>query len=134
LLPVGTGLQMLELLHSCGRRVVAGALIYALLLQGLVFSAEFAQAAAGDPTVAGFELCSHTGGAASADQPAQPPAGGTHCPFCVAGAISLNAPPPCAPHYHNVEFSAAAWHSTAPRLIALFINESAWPRGPPSAA
>lgn len=128
---------MMKFLHGRGRRIVAGALVYALVLQGVVFAAEIVQAASGAaPGAAGFELCTHAGGdAVLPDTPAQAPLGANHCPFCLAGlALYVNSTPPCAAHDGRPSFSIAAWPPMAPQLVALIINESARPRGPPSAA
>lgn len=125
---------MMQFLHGLGRRVVAGALVYALVLQAFAFAAEIAQAgSASAQPAAGFVLCTHGGGAALPDTPA--PRGDNHCPFCLAGiALYVNASPPGAPRGSALVFVCAAWPAAAPSLVALFVSESAWPRGPPSAA
>lgn len=120
------------------RRIIAGVLAYAVALQGFIFALDLgyptAAADAGNATAwAGFELCTH-GGAASPGVPAQVPVGDMHCPFCVAGLVFVNCAPPAEPQYRTIELTDAVWPPTAPRLVALFISESAWPRGPPVAA
>jgi hypothetical protein len=84
--------------------------------------------------VAGFALCTHDGVAVAPGAPAQAPVGALHCPFCFAGAAFVTCAAPCAPAWNKIIQSHAVWPLTAPRLGALFINESAWPRGPPAAA
>jgi hypothetical protein len=123
---------MLKLLHGLGRRIVAGALVYALVLQGFVFAAEIAQAANAAAGAAGFELCTHSGGATLPQTPVSP--GDNHCPFCLAGlAVYLDAAPAAGQHAVVFAFAGAPWPPAAANPIAFFVNESAWPRGPPSA-
>jgi Protein of unknown function (DUF2946) len=117
-------------------RIVAGILIYALVLQGFLFAAGIgsaATAAAGDAQWPGFELCSHGGAAPSPTSPAAP-VGDNHCPFCVVGAVYVDGAPPSAPQYSVMVFTNAVWPLTAPRLVAPVVDASAWPRGPPCAA
>ena len=115
------------------RRVLGCVLAYALALQGFIVVLDIggpAYGAAPDRVFAGFELCQH-GGATLPDTPA--PIGG-HCPFCFTGAVFVNCPAPCAARCLAMLPGRVAWSLTAPRLIALFVNASAWPRGPPPAA
>lgn len=117
--------------------MIAGVLAYALAVQGFIFALDIGRPAiAADGAVfAGFELCSHGGGgAALPGTPSQAPVGDLHCLFCIAGAVYVNCAPPCAPLWNKIVLINAVWTSTKPRLIALFVNESAWPRGPPAAA
>lgn len=129
---------MARISHSAWRRVIAGVLAYALALQGFVFALDLerpAIGAANSATFAGFELCSHNGGSATLPgAPSQAPVGELHCLFCIAGAVYVNCAPPSAPIWNKIVLINAVWTSTTPRLIALFVNESAWPRGPPAAA
>lgn len=121
--------------HRLWRRVLGCVLAYALALQSFILVLDIggpAYGASQDPVFAGFELCHH-GDATLPNGPAQTPIGG-HCPFCFAGAVFVECPAPCAAHCHTMLFSIAVWPLTAPRLVALFVNESAWPRGPPVAA
>ena len=119
------------------RRVIAGVLAYALALQGFIFALDIGRpaiAGADATTWAGFELCSHSGvGAAVPDAPAQAPVGDFHCLFCFAGAVYVNCAPPGAPQWNKVVLIDVVWPLTAPRLVALVIHTSAWPRGPPAA-
>ncbi len=123
------------------RRIIAGVLAYAVALQGFIFALDLGHpaAAAADAANAGawagFELCTHSGGGAgSPGVPAQVPVGDMHCPFCVAGAVFMNCAPPAALQYSTILLTDVVWPPTAPRLVALFLSESAWPRGPPVAA
>ncbi len=127
---------MARISHGVWRRVIAGVLAYALALQGVIFVLDIgraAAAAADGRAVAGFALCAHSGAAASPGAPAQAPVGALHCPFCFAGAVFVNCAAPCAPPWNKVIQSHAVWLLPAPRLVTFFINESAWPRGPPAA-
>jgi len=128
---------MTRISQGAWRRVIAGALAYALALQSFIFALDIGSSAfAADGSAwAGFELCSHgNAGATPPGAPAQGPIGNVHCVFCVAGAVFVNCPPPCALQAGKVVLIDAVWPAAAPRLVALFINESAWPRGPPAAA
>jgi len=127
---------MARIPHSSWRRVIAGVLAYALALQGFIFVLDIgrAAAAADGATVAGFALCTHSGAASAPGEPTRAPIGALHCPFCFAGAVFVNCAAPCVPPSNKVILSHAVWPITAPRLVALSINESAWPRGPPAAA
>jgi hypothetical protein len=126
--------------HRAWRRVLAGVLAYALALQGFLFALDIGRPALAaddhaDATAwAGFVLCTHGGGASSPVAPAQTPVGDLHCPFCIAGAVFVDCAPPCPPLWNKIVLTNAVWPSAAPRLVALFVNESAWPRGPPLAA
>lgn len=123
---------------GCWRWVFTCFLIYALVSQSFIFAAGIGQPAIGaaqDQGWAGFELCTHGGtGSTLPGTPSQPPAGDNHCPFCIAGAVYLNCAPLGALQYRKVVFADVTWPQAAPRLVALFINENAWPRGPPAAA
>jgi hypothetical protein len=129
---------MARISHAAWRRVIAGVLVYALAFQGFVFALDIGRpaiAAVDGVAFAGFELCTHnTAGTSGPGAPAQAPAGDLHCMFCIAGAIYVNCAPPCAPLWNKIVLSNAVWPAAAPRLVALFVNESAWPRGPPTAA
>ena len=132
---------MARISHRVWRCIFAGILVCALVLQGFTFAVDILQTALGgaggaqDTAWAGFELCTHNGGASAFPQtPAQTPVGDSHCPFCIAGAVYLNCAPPLAPQYSKIVLTGAAWPLTAPHLAAFFVNESAWPRGPPAAA
>ncbi len=118
------------------RRVFAGVLVYALVLQGFLFAGGIAPPATavdGAP-LAGFALCTHDGaGPAAPVAPAQDPAC-THCIFCVAGAVYLTGAPPSVLQSRKIVLTNVVWPLAAPRLSSFHVNESAWPRGPPSAA
>ncbi len=127
--------------HTGWRRVFAGVLIYAFVLQSFIFALDITRPAfaaadgANGATWAGFELCSHGGaGATVPGAPAQGPIGRIHCLFCIAGAVYVNSAPPCAAQYSNIVVTNVAWPLAAPRLVALRVKQSAWPRGPPGAA
>jgi len=128
---------MAKLSHGVWRRVLTCGLAYALALQGFIFALDIGSSAfAADGTAwAGFELCTHGGAApAGPDAPSQGPLGNVHCVFCVAGAVFLNCPPPCTLLCRKLVFTEAAWPLAATDLVAFFVVESAWPRGPPAAA
>jgi hypothetical protein len=132
---------MARISHRAWRRIFAGVLVCALVLQGFTFAVDILQTAlhdaggARDTDWASFELCTHNGGAsASPVTPAQAPVGDSHCPFCLAGTVYVNCAPLGAPQYSKIELTSAVWPLTAPRLAAFFVNENAWPRGPPAAA
>ena len=111
-------------------------LLYAFVLQGFILAASVGQPEIGTAersTWAGFELCTH-GGAIPPATPSKTPVADTCCIFCVAGGAYVNCGPTSAPKYSNIEFTGAVWPLTAPRLDAFLVNESAWPRGPPSVA
>ena len=121
--------------HRGWRRVLGCVLAYALALQGFILVLDVGGAAYGaapDRVFAGFELCHH-GGAPLPNAPTQAPSGG-HCPFCFAGAVFVNCPAPCAARCLTMLPGIALWPLVTPQLIALVVNSSAWPRGPPAAA
>jgi hypothetical protein len=123
--------------HRVGRRILSCVLAYALALQGFIFAATIdgpAISAANAAAWTGFQLCTHDGGSAALPgAPSQAPAGDGHCIFCLGGAVYVDGARPSAPHYSKVGLTNVAWPRAAPRLVAFFVNESAWPRGPPAA-
>jgi hypothetical protein len=126
------------IVHSAWRGILACLLAYALVLQGFIFAATAGRPAPGSadgtPWAAG-ELCTHHGDAASpAQAPRQRSAADEHCLFCIAGALYVDCAPLSAPQYLNGLLLDAVAPLKAPRLAALRINKSAWPRGPPLAA
>jgi hypothetical protein len=129
---------MAKVLQGRLRRIMACVLAYALALQGLLFAVDVGRAATaaadGTPLFA-LELCAHGGsGAALPGAPAPAPAGDAHCPFCIVGAVYVHGVLPVPPQYIKVPLRGAVWPLSAPRLVALAGNRSAWPRGPPTAA
>jgi hypothetical protein len=115
-----------------GRQLAALALIYALLLQSLVFafgSGRFAAAAQWP----GFELCVRGGGGLDRGDIPQHPATDEHCIFCLAGVAYLLGAPH-APPFHTVAFAAVSWPFVVWRLSATTVNASTRSRGPPPAA
>ena len=93
------------------RRLTAGLLVAALLLQGLGFAFASAALAAGhaDSTDwAGFELCRHD--QATPDQPGAPdqPAADAHCVFCVAGPGFVLEPPALSVLFLPVEIEVVS--------------------------
>ncbi len=119
------------------RRLTAGLLVAALLLQGLGFSFASAALAAGhadSPDWAGFELCRHD--QANPDQPGSPdqPAVDAHCVFCVAGPGFVLEPPALTFLFLPVEIEIAPWPVVAWRLAPATVDASSRPRGPPTAA
>jgi len=120
------------------RRLTAGILICALLLQGVAFTfagsrlAGEAAGAAGAADWAGFELCRHNAGAAPGGAPATP-ATDSHCIFCLAGATLLGAPA-SAPECRTIAIAITPWPFAAWRLPADTVDASTRARGPPPAA
>jgi hypothetical protein len=117
------------------RRLTACALVFALVLQGIVFTlagARFAADAAAATDVAGFELCRHVDGTAPGGAPETP--ADSHCVFCLAGATFVLDVPAAAPDFHVVAFAVVAWRFEAWRLPAVTVDASARPRGPPPTA
>ena len=117
--------------------MLACVLAYALALQGFLFALGIGHSAvAADTTAwAGFELCTHGDhDVTSRGTPVQAPVGDCECPFCIACALYVHCPPSVSPQWSKAGPVKAEWLLTAPRLVALFINKSAWPRGPPAAA
>jgi hypothetical protein len=119
------------------RRVLVFALAYGLVLQGLIIpwdTARTAFGAAGDAAFSEFALCSHGGnGSTLPGTLPQDPVGGNNCIFCIVGAVYVNCPPPAAQAIGSVLAGKVA-PLAPPHLAAAFINQSAWPRGPPAAA
>jgi hypothetical protein len=125
-------------LRCVGRQLAAAVLVFALLLQGIVFafaSGRLAAIAAGDGNRTGFELCLHD--TSSADQlggaPERPDTE-QHCVFCLAGATYVLGALASAPAFHTIAFATASWPFVAWRLPAATVDASARPRGPPLAA
>jgi hypothetical protein len=73
-------------------------------------------------------------GAIPPARPSKTPIADTCCIFCVAGGAYVNCGPTSAPECNNIAFTDAVWPLTALRLDVFLVNESAWPRGPPSVA
>jgi len=130
------GARMQRFLHRGWRRVLACVILYALVLQGFLYAVavgEPALGAADNAAWAGVELCVHGGHAATLPgAPAQAPTASIHCLFCIAGAVYVNCAPPAAPRYSRSVLVSLVRPLAAPRLVALLVNESAWPRGPPT--
>lgn len=128
---------MAKLSHGFRRRVFTCALAYALAIQGFIFALQIGGSAfAADSTAwAGFELCTRNGVSSTPPSlPVQDPLGNIHCVFCIAGAFFLNSPPPSPPPSRELAFTHVGWRLAPVHLAAIFIVESAWPRGPPAAA
>jgi len=129
---------MLRIAYEFLRRVSVCALAYALVLHGLIIASDTAQAAVGaanDSTFSEFVLCTHDGaGPASPSAPSQIPVGDSHCPFCIVGAVYVHCAPPGVPQLLGGVLADGVALLAAQRLLALTFNQSAWPRGPPSAA
>jgi hypothetical protein len=125
---------------ACGfwRRVLVCALAYALALQGLIIASDTAEAGVGTPgdaALSEFVLCSHSGaGATLPGAPSQVPVGDSHCIFCIVGAVYVHSAPPAVPQLLGAVLADRVTPLAAQRLLAFFVNQSAWPRGPPAAA
>jgi hypothetical protein len=118
------------------RRLTAGVLICALLLQGVAFvleGARLAAAAAGTADWASFELCRHDGGAVPDGTP-ESPAADSHCIFCLAGATYVLGGSASTPKFRTIAFAVVPWPFVVWRLPADTVDASARPRGPPTAA
>ncbi len=135
------GWGMLRLATGPGRgwrRVTAGALIYALVLQGMAFAligARMAAAAVTEGALAAYELCHDV--AADPGSPAQvpnAPAGDTHCVFCLVGANLVLDAPATSAEFRAVAVPMAPWPFVVWRLPADTVWASARPRGPPPQA
>lgn len=122
---------MVESPRNWWRRLTAGTLILALVLQGIAFTLAGARVAAADPTdtAAGFFLCRHDGGLGGGGAP-ESPAADSHCIFCLTGATYLDAPA-VSSACHTITFGVLSWSLSAWRLPATTVNASARPRGPP---
>jgi hypothetical protein len=118
--------------------VLVCALAYALVLQGLIIASDTAQAAVGsnnDAPPSEFVLCTHDGAGPTLPRaPLQIPVSDGHCPFCIVGAVYLHCAPPAAPQLLGSILSERVTLLAAPRLLAVLVNQIAWPRGPPAAA
>jgi hypothetical protein len=122
--------------HSGWRRILGCLLAYAIALQGLIFAVDAGRSAiatVSDTAFAGFPLCSHGDDGAPVQDAPQAPLSDNHCVFCLTGIVYLSSPPSPTAHLGVVVVSDAAWALTAPQLVALHVNRSAWPRGPPTA-
>jgi hypothetical protein len=116
---------------------LAGVLTYALVLQGLAFALAPAEPArdAEDLSWASAELCIHsTNGTSVPGKPGERSAADAHCLFCIPGAVYVDSTPPAAPQLLGSVLAEKVATLTAPRLLALLVHQSAWPRGPPAAA
>jgi hypothetical protein len=116
------------------RRLTAGILVLALVVQGIAFTlagARLAVDAASAADLAGFELCRHDGGAA----PGAPesPAADSHCVFCLAGATYVLGAAAATPEFRTIAFALVPWPFVVWRLPAATVDASARPRGPPPA-
>jgi hypothetical protein len=124
--------------HRGWSGIFACLLAYALVLQSFVFAATAGRPAPGsadDTPWAAAELCTHHGDATRpAQAPRQRSAADEHCLYCIAGALYVDCAPLAIPQYLNGLLVDAVVPLRAPRLVALRINKSAWPRGPPLAA
>ena len=115
----------------------AGMLAYALVLQGLAFALASGESARGaeDLSWVSSELCIHSANGASVPgKPGERSAADAHCLFCVPGAVYVGSAPPAAPQLLGSVLAEKVAPLTAPRLLALLVNQSAWPRGPPAEA
>jgi hypothetical protein len=138
-----------RLRRSVSRQFTAGALVVALILQGMAVAAAFAHVASKTADEAsnspGFEIiCHHNGGltedsgntdAGDAATPGSAPEGSeAHCIFCLAGAAyALDAPLPSA-DFHVIIRPIVPWPFTAWRLPARTVYASTRARGPPPVA
>jgi len=114
-------------------RFVAIALIYLVMLQGVVVTAANVKLVpdAADRW-ASLELCLHDGG--SKDAPVDIPASPSdrhHCILCLVGAAPVLPSQIIALPVHFVDMPAAHWTKDAWPLPAKTVDASARPRGPP---
>jgi hypothetical protein len=126
-------LIMATILQGHLRRIIVYALVYALS-QGVINVGSLAFGGANSTERTGFDLCTHSGATTAPAVPPQGPIGDVHCVFCPAGVVFLNCTPPCMLQCRKIVLTNADWLLAAPHLVAFFVVESAWPRGPPVAA
>jgi hypothetical protein len=123
------------------RRLTGIVVIYALILQSLLFGFAAAPASAlafADDGLPAFELCQH-GPQGAPVSPGDLPGhhGDTHCIFCFAGANNClgQAPLPLSPSWQVAVTAANAWWPLDDRRVFLPSRYSiARPRGPPPSA
>lgn len=123
--------------HTWLRRVFACALAYALVLQGLGFSLASAEPPPDTDGLgwASSALCIHSANGTSVPgKPGERSAADAHCLFCIPGAVYVGCAPPAAPQLLGSTLVDRVAPLAAPRLLALLLHQSAWPRGPPAAA
>jgi hypothetical protein len=116
------------------RRLTAWVVVFALILQGMAFTAMAGAPGLDPPDIAnsaGFELCSHDA-AAPPSTPANP-AADTHCSLCLAGASYVLDTATATLDFRTVAMTVVSWLPMAWRLPATTVDASSRPRGPPSA-
>jgi hypothetical protein len=127
--------------YGLWRRVLVCALAYALVLQGFILALDTAQAAVGtasagrDVASSEFPLCSHGGTAPTGrDAPLRGPLNNSHCIFCIGGTVYVHCAPPAVPQLLGSVLAERVISLAVPTLLAVLVNQIAWPRGPPAAA
>lgn len=123
-------------LHGAGwgwRRLTAGTLIYALLMQGLLIEVGAVRLAAVKAGWAGFEVCSRDGGRTPGDAPERPAADCHHCMLCPAGSTYIPGVSTSASGFRAIAFATVLWPFTPWRFPADTVDANSRPRGPPVA-
>ncbi len=120
------------------RRLIVGALCYALALQSIAIAVAGSRLAAdaaggGDWTISALCRSDATLPASPADTPHRS-AGNDHCVFCVAGGTHLLGAPDSAPLVGTVVFTTVAWPLAAWRLPRHTIRTDSRQRAPPLTA
>jgi hypothetical protein len=128
--------NVLDMTKRMRRQVTAWALIYALVLQGMIVAlagAGFA-ATAGSLGDTSYEICHHDGGAP--DTPSQGPdqSDNSCCILCLAGASYTLADVDLTIDFRPVEFAPVRWPATTLPLPAHTVDANTRPRGPPATA
>ena len=116
------------------RQVVAGVLMYALVVQGMAFALTNARL---NETIAdnNWVVCHHDGGASELPGNApESPSRRAHCIFCLAGAAFVLSGPAPRSDIRVVSIAAAAWPLLVWQLPAHTVDAATRPRGPPPVA
>jgi hypothetical protein len=118
------------------RQVTAYALIYALVLQGMIVALAGASfvGTADNRGISSYEICHHDG--ATPDAPSQAPdqSDNSCCIVCLAGASYVVADVDVLIDLHPIEFAAVRWPTTTLPSLTRIVDANARPRGPPAAA
>jgi hypothetical protein len=118
------------------RRVTAGALICALVLQGMALVLAVTRFAGAETNVAGFksEICHHDGDTSNSQNQTPDPADNGCCIICLAGTSYVLAAFNLASNFHPIMFVAVRWPAATPPLPSRTVDANTRPRGPPPIA
>jgi hypothetical protein len=128
--------NVLDMTKRMRRQVTACALIYALVLQGIIVAlagAGFAETA-DSRGIANYEICHHDGGVPDAPSQAPDQSDNSCCILCLAGANYTLADVDLTIDFRPVEFAAVRWPATTLPLPAHTVDANTRPRGPPAMA